>query len=292
MGADMSRSATKLKVAVVVIVVLVVLAVCTGTIIPGTDIVAILVFGWIPFLRRVIPQLHVRWDMVISAAVYTLVLATGGHFFLRWLYREIRGSNQSDDALSKWKWRWTLGGLLLILLMFAAGIATVGIAHQTTWLVRSPESLYRPEIVHRRNFCAVNLRRIGMALQMYVLFHSGRYPDDLSALYLSVADDLGPGEMFVCPSSSDTLPAGDTPEARAQSLKEPGHCSYIYFGHGLVEPVDPNRIMATEPLTNHEQDGINVLFGDGHVEFYERRKAKRLLTDLGLLSPQTQPTTR
>lgn len=286
----MSRRAMKHKIAVAVILILVVLAVCTGTIIPGTDIVAVLAFGWIPFLRRVIPQLQVRWDLVISTAVYAIALTVGGHFFLRWLYREMCGNSQSGDAPTKWKWRWTLGGLLLVLQMFAAGIASVGIAHQTTWLVRSPQSLYRRNGWRELQIrCAMNLRQIGMALQLYATFHDGHYPDDLAVLYLSNADDLDPGDMFVCPSSNDVVPTGDTPEARAASLKEPGHCSYIYLGQGLAEPVDPGRILATEPLSNHDGEGIMVLFADGHAEWFDEPKAEQLLEKLGVGATATRP---
>ena len=44
--------------------------------------------------------------------------------------------------------------------------------------------------------------------------------------------------------------------------------SYIYLGKGMnARTVSADTVVAYEPLSNHENDGSNVLFGDGRVKF-------------------------
>jgi hypothetical protein len=42
----------------------------------------------------------------------------------------------------RWKWRWTVAILTVVLLMFVAGTSLVGLAHQAVWLATSPEPMY------------------------------------------------------------------------------------------------------------------------------------------------------
>ena len=248
-----------------------------GIFIPGLDVAFHLVVGWAPFLKRVLPQLQVRWDLVGSTAVYLSALVVGTHLFLRWLYREMRRADGADA--SAWKWRWTLGGQALVLLMFVAGTAMVGIAHQTAWLARSPEPLYRRggRMEANRIKCQSNLRQIGQGLQMYAGENGGRLPDDLRALLLT--GDFPP-YVFVCPAGDDEHAPGDTPAQQAAELLKPGHCSYVYLAKGLSEPVNPKRVVVVERLENHEY-GINVLRADGTVEWRDRPAAEELLAELG-----------
>ena len=64
-----------------------------------------------------------------------------------------------------------------------------------------------------------------------------------------------------------------------------GHLSYLYNGRGLSTGTATDQtVVAYEPLTNHENDGGNVLFGDGHVEFFNRAALQKIL-------PTTSPST-
>src|SRR5262249_9257130 len=63
----------------------------------------------------------------------------GGHALGRWLFA---GKPQADNAGSRvWTPRWTITLLSLVVLLFVAGIAAVGIAHQVAWLATSPEPI-------------------------------------------------------------------------------------------------------------------------------------------------------
>ena len=280
--------AARVVVWTVVVLLLLVGLTCVGIWIPGLDILFFLLVGWGFFLGRVGPQLEVRWDLVASVAVYVAALVVGSHLFLGWLYRE---SGRRDrvppvptdpaalPAARRWKWRWTLAGFALIGLMFAAGTATIGVVHQVSWLARSPEPIYRRGRDRpNRIKCAANLRTIGQGLLMYAQDHGGKYPDDFGTV-LRDADITS--EVFVCPSSNDERATGHTPAEIAAHLSEPGHCSYLYFGKGLTHPAPPRRVLAVERPGHHDAGGLNVLFGDGSVEWVQGEAADALLLELG-----------
>jgi hypothetical protein len=98
------------------------------------DLVGNLVVGWAFYLYRVVPQVRVSWPGVLTGGACLVLLAFGLHRFLRWLHGQ-------RPAARPWPARWTGTVLALVVLMFAAGIAGVGIAHQTAWLVTSPEPI-------------------------------------------------------------------------------------------------------------------------------------------------------
>lgn len=252
---------------------------CLGIPVAGLDVLVYLIGGWARFLIRVLPKVSVRWGLVGDAAVYIAVLVAGTHCFLRWLYREMKPAElPASVPRGSWQIRWTLGAFVILFLMFASGMAAIGIAHQTFWLMTSPEPIFesRGREVANRVKCMSNLRQIGYALQLYAKDQGGHYPDDLAAL---LREDL-PAAGFVCPSSNDVPAAGKTPEEIAANMKLPRHCSYLYFGKGLAEPIDPNRVIAFDEPTNHQRNGINVLYGDGRVTWLSRAEAEALLQKL------------
>jgi hypothetical protein len=80
-----------------------------------------LAVGWAFYLYRVLPQVRVNGAGFATALVCLAALAFGLQWFLRWPLRR------------------TAVVLSLIVLLFVAGIAVVGIGHQTAWLLTSPE---------------------------------------------------------------------------------------------------------------------------------------------------------
>jgi hypothetical protein len=125
---------------------------------------ATLAFGWVQYLGRVVPQMHPDPTAVATAGACLLGVVFGGHAFLRWVYAAT--GPQPDPR--RWPWKWTLLLVGLVVLMFVAGIAVTGIAHQTGWLLRSPEPL-----VHSRwdsgprSKSANNLKQIVLAAHTY-----------------------------------------------------------------------------------------------------------------------------
>jgi prepilin-type N-terminal cleavage/methylation domain-containing protein len=114
-----------------------------------------LALGWVTHLWRVTPKLNPDPWTVGTALLCLAGVTVGSHYFLRW----VAGS----ELL--WPWKRTLRIVGLIVLMFVSGIAVVGMIHQTSWLVRSPE----PLTMHpgSRTESANNLKQIGWAAENY-----------------------------------------------------------------------------------------------------------------------------
>jgi prepilin-type processing-associated H-X9-DG protein len=128
-------------------------------------------------------------------------------------------------------------------------------------------SLNRARETANRVKCAQNMKQIGLALLAYGNVNRGAYPPDLQTL-LSNSPGLKP-EVMTCPSSDDT------PAANVSALNAGGHLSYVYLpGHNTSAAA--TDILLYEPMTSHN-DGTNILFGDGHVEFMVRPQAEVLI---------------
>lgn len=125
--------------------------------------------------------------------------------------------------------------------------------------------------------CPSNLRQIGLAMKLYADAHAGHYPDSFAEILLT--EDVTP-EVFVCPNSSGSHSTAPTTREAAADLSNPEHCSYIYAAKGLTTDAPLATVLAYEPLANHREEGMNVLFGDGHVEFIKASKARMITAAL------------
>ena len=143
--------------------------------------------------------------------------------------------------------------------------------------------------------CASNLRQIGMALQIYANDHNRQFPPSFDEV-LMYGDITS--EVFVCPSSNDTHATGPTTQAAIQQWRKPGFLSYVY-----VPPpagidsfnITGAHVLAYEPTSHHGGDGMNVLYGDGHVDWLSRRDAAYVIAELQAghnppRPPSTQPS--
>ncbi len=114
------------------------LMVCIGFLAP-IDFAVALLFGWVVYLYRVLPEVRTNWWGLATAIACLVPLAIGTHLFLAWF------SRQPDDAKAvlerRWRWRWTGWLIAGVVLMFVAGLAAGGVAHQIGWLINAPEPL-------------------------------------------------------------------------------------------------------------------------------------------------------
>jgi prepilin-type processing-associated H-X9-DG protein len=137
-------------------------------------------------------------------------------------------------------------------------------------------SLCRSRETANRVKCGSNLRQIGQAIFLYAQDNGGQYPPSLAEL---LAHEDITAEVMTCPSSNDERSSGASTaevvaDLKAAETNAPGHkhcLSYVYVGGELnAKTVADTAIVAYEPLENHDGDGANVLFGDGHVEFIDK----------------------
>lgn len=135
--------------------------------------------------------------------------------------------------------------------------------------------------------CASNLRQIGQALAMYAESHGGQFPPTIEAL--AAASDLTPA-VFNCPSSNDSPADVEKASDWSTAFTADGHhLSYVYVAGGLsASGVTPESILAYENPHDHLDEGMNVLYGDYHVEWVTKVEADRILAE----HPSPGPTTR
>ena len=114
-------------------------------------------------------------------------------------------------------------------------------------------------------------------MALYANDHQGRYPDTMGDL---LEEDMTTA-VFICPASNDQVAAtAPTTQAAAANLLAGGHLSYIYCGKGIIGTPPANKVLAYEPLANHQNTGMNVLYGDGHVEFFRVPAATAMIAEL------------
>jgi hypothetical protein len=98
------------------------------------ELVFHLTLGWIGHLIAVLPKVTFNWSAIGFLLVCVALAGFIGHRFCRWLWQ---GSGHPDP----WRLRWTLSGFAILILMFGAGMTITAVAHQTGWLIGSPERL-------------------------------------------------------------------------------------------------------------------------------------------------------
>jgi type II secretory pathway pseudopilin PulG len=177
------------------------------------------------------------------------------------------GRGNSNYKIRPKRWRLTVIELLVVL-----GIILVLVSVLLPALCRSREG-------SNRIACASNMRQIGLGAIMWANDHGGNFPDDLDTILKT--QDLSP-QVFVCPSSKDTAPAGPTTQAVLEDMHQSGHLSYIYVGKGLTTRSDADVVVLYEQPSNHADDdmsatsvfksgakdhAMNVLCADGHIEW-------------------------
>ena len=147
-------------------------------------------------------------------------------------------------------------------------------------------SLNRARETANRIKCASNMRYIGQEMLLYSNEHKDQYPPDLGTLLAT--QDVAP-EVFVCPSgSSSAPPAGDflkpdgTPDGPKLKAWVDANSDYTYLGAGRTNSSPAEDILLYEKPSDHDGDGMNMLFGDGHVEFFTMPSAVAELARQGV----------
>ena len=111
---------------------------------------------------------------------------------------------------------------------------------------------------------ASNLRQIGLGALMYADKQNGSLPPDLGTLFNS--EDLPPA-ILINPRGKNSLPPNIGSMSKEQLKQWADQSSdYMWFGSGKKNTDGANVLIASEKPEGMS-DGVNMLFGDGHVEF-------------------------
>ena len=132
--------------------------------------------------------------------------------------------------------------------------------------------------------CAANLTQFAAACTVYANSNKdGEYPDSIVSLLKSTSY---PADILVCPASNDTVSTTST-FTMVDDSELKGHCSYVYVGKGLISSAaDSQAVLAYEPLSNHHDKGIHVLYADLSVRFLQRYEAQQLIQQLESAPPR------
>jgi len=151
----MRRAFTWIELVVAVLVVVVLLALL------GVDLPFYFLFGWAWFLGRVTPNVQPAWDQVGVFAVGVVALTVLAHVLLR---RANAG-------------RWSNAARLvgLVLLVFVAGTAFVGLTHQVGWALTDPEPWVRDRL-RDNGRVQLHLQQIGIGVFHALSDKEGQLP--------------------------------------------------------------------------------------------------------------------
>lgn len=110
-----------------------------------------------------------------------------------------------------------------------------------------------------RTACTSNLKQIGYALHLYWADHGEAFPENLPVLFEK--DYLKDRKVFICPTAREHV-ARFTP---GETFTEE-HMSYCYVS-GVRADDEPWFIASFDVESNHEGDGVNLLFVGGNVQW-------------------------
>jgi len=112
-----------------------------------------LAIGWVRSLGRFLSVVQLSAVSVVWSMLLVGVLVVGTHGFCCWVRRA------RSDTSGPWQWKWTCSCYAALVLVLFASASLVGIAHQTGWMISSPEPVFksRKESLQER----IQLRDVG-----------------------------------------------------------------------------------------------------------------------------------
>lgn len=158
--------------------------------------------------------------------------------------------------------KWTVASGLVLALLASILLPSLGRARETANRVK----------------CASNLKQIGQAILLYANENGGQMPPGWPTLL--VTQDLVP-EMFICPSHEREKATGTTAQAMAAALLEGDHIAYVCVGGERYADLTADTVVAFDlddhlPKDSAKGKGINVLLGNGAVEFVDEMTARAI----------------
>ena len=94
-----------------------------------------LLVGWVMFVVNAASRVEIDWPAVAGASLTLILLVAGLHGMLCWAARQRATPSESAGSRRPWAWRWSAAIVAVVVLMFAAGTATIGLTHQAGQVV-------------------------------------------------------------------------------------------------------------------------------------------------------------
>jgi prepilin-type processing-associated H-X9-DG protein len=118
---------------------------------------------------------------------------------------------------------------------------------------------------------ASNLRQIGQAMLLYANDNKGKYPKTPGELLLTQDITV---EVFVNPQTKTRVPRNLNKEDQAAWINK--QIDYVYLGAGKDSMTPADVVVAHEAIRPGVR-AINMLYGDGHVEYVLLPQAQQQL---------------
>jgi prepilin-type processing-associated H-X9-DG protein len=139
-------------------------------------------------------------------------------------------------------------------------------------------AINRAREIASRTASGANLRALGQAVFVYEAQH-GRYPDHVAPLIL---DGTITPMLLIVPGE----PMPDTPDYEAKEAAwrkwVDQHSDYVYLG--MSDKTPAGDVVAYEKFDpKNPPEGLNILYGDGHVEWHHYEGAKEELRRAGVI---------
>jgi prepilin-type processing-associated H-X9-DG protein len=153
------------------------------------------------------------------------------------------------------------------------------------WTMLPPFS--RTHVISSRGISAANLQLIGEMCYLYANENQDHgLPSDIGIL--TTAEDLTP-EAVQSPWSQRLSPPSTQPAVLVPWVNQ--HCDYTYLGAGkLASQLTQKDVLGHEKWWIAKQNGgMNILFGDGHVEWFNLADAAKLLIPSPASAPASKP---
>jgi prepilin-type processing-associated H-X9-DG protein len=115
---------------------------------------------------------------------------------------------------------------------------------------------------------------------LYQHENAGALPPDLDALQKVVQTDAGANtwQLFTCPYAS----ARGNPSCASGAACASWYVYCVPAGATNYKQIinSERAVCAYEPLSNHDGEGMMVLYWDGHVTWHDAGEAKKILDEL------------
>ena len=149
------------------------------------------------------------------------------------------------------------------------GPAVVAVAAMGTAILLP--SLGKARELSNRSVDAANLRGLAQSSMVFAADNNDKLPDDFARL---IAEGLVAPKQLVNKSSNST-PLDFNAELQQMAKNDfakfatqvAQHCDYVYLGKGANATTDAGIVLAYDKPGPYLTDGMNLAFGDGHVEF-------------------------
>ena len=152
-----------------------------------------------------------------------------------------------------------------------SGMGTILAGEQAMVGAIALPALARARMVSGQVKSASNLRQIGQAMLLYANENKGKYPPKFGDLLLTQDITV---DVFVDPQTRNRAPRAKPQKEQADWVNQSS--DYEYLGAGKNNTTPANVILAHEKI-RPGVPGINMLFGDGHVEWIQVGQAQQML---------------